>query len=243
MSSILLSKYTDLDEDKGQAVVRNLKTNFLKLRAEEASKLEYLERQLTQLDSTKKKAEIRIVRGIKELKEQAEYLEKEKDRIEKVNTEREEKLRSLEEAQNRPITRHWVPVEKNPRKIPALNQSDSTPEESCRYQKRSSVCKSFPCIPSENYTRLGYFENPLNETVVCGVRGLSANSREKLYTEIESTSVLKPLRVPYNKTARREGALKKIMDNMRKKNDSGKPKDWSVRYGQTSSVKRLKPIG
>ena len=243
MSTITLNKYSDLDEDRGQAVLRNVKTNFLKMRAEEAAKLEYLERRLTSLDGTKRKAEVRIVRGIKEVKEHAEFLEKEKSRVEKAAFEREEKLRALECPESRPVTRKWVPVAKSPRRIPALPRSEFAPKESCKYEKKRSICKSFPCIPTENYTRLGYFENPLSYTVVCSVRGLSAKSKERLYSEIESTSVLKPLRVPYNQTVKREGALKKIMDNMRKKNEVDKPKDWSVRYGDSSPLRKsLKPI-
>lgn len=228
MSLSVLLKNTDLDEDKGQSVLHNMKTNIFKQRAEDAAQFEFLHQRLSTLENTKKKAEVRIMRGIKELKEQALYLQTEQTRVNDARAWKEKaKMESnvtLNLNYGRPISRRTPKYgsRNTPRSIlKPVKVSFGNPKFSryCKFEEKKSECKSFPCLPCSNYTNLGYFwTDDDDKTDVHSIpRGLSARSRSELWHRVETTSVLRPLRQPYNKCIKQEKSLQKIMDNMRKK--------------------------
>lgn len=253
----VLFKHSDLDEDKGQAIIRNMKSNIIKKKAEQAAQTEFLHRQLSSLDGTKKKAETRIVKRIKEVKENAEYLEKEQKRINRIrdNGENRDKLEGKELSSTSFV--FSLKSSGKPGYNRRSNKENVTPvsilkentefgkfgSSNCRFDQQKDVCKSFPCAPCSTYTNLGFFLNDDRMSVQSVTRGLSARSKSKLWHEVEASSVLKPLRVPYNKSIKQENALRKNIKHMREKNYQSKPKDWSIRYGEGTPLRKiLKPV-
>ena len=243
---------TDLDDDRAQVLHRTISSNFFKTKKDAKNREEYLSKELESLRHKKKQANTRISRTIKETLEQVESLRKDQQRALDTRMRRQAnkltaKKRCKRSNSSPTLSRRMLDkqdslvldtgrsfhVQRDPLPV------KYTSADRCRFEEQKKQCDSFPCIPCGSYNRMGYFLDAERTELNERMRGLTPTSHELFWEEIERTSVIRPLRQPYNRAVRQERALNKMMKHMRQNHEKVKPKDFSVKYGDPTPLRKI----
>ena len=243
---------TDLDDDRAQILHRTISTNFFKTKLDAKNRDEFLSKQLEVIKHKKKQANTRITRTIKETLEQVESLHQDQQRALATRMRRQQERLAAQKLRKRSnsspeLSRKMLEKEQSLLLDTARSfhvQRDPPPvkhqcADSCRFLRHGKQCDRFPCTPCGSYNRMGYFLDDERTELNERTRGLTPTSHELFWEEIERTSVIRPLRQPYNRAVRQERALDKMMKHMRQKNENSKPKDWSVKYGDPTPLRKI----
>ena len=242
---------TDLRDDRAQAMLRAFSGNFFKTKLDEKYREEHLKRELESITTHKRKTSARMTRHIKDTREQAESLAKDKMRAFNTRMRRE-----AAQTAKKPFHLYTSlsPTPQRARMLDAQQtfetsrsfhvQSDPVPvhydsRDKCRFVTRKGQCADFPCIPCGTYNRMGYFLNENTRELNERIRGLTPTSHEMFWEEIERTSPLRPLHQPFNRAAKQERSLNKMMRHMRRKQEKTKPKEWVVKYGDPTPLRKI----
>ena len=113
----------------------------------------------------------------------------------------------------------------------------------CRYNTSRQSCRDFPCNAHKAYTQLAFDVKTDTDQTKPMTYNTATTKRmrqqESLILEMEATSVRRRMQTTRDQTSHKIVALKEIIEQMKRRSEENKPKDWYINYGKPISKRKL----